>query len=356
MTQATTMATVFKIQAGGAEEFLGGKGLRLGELVSMGCSVPKGFTVTAGVLDAVIAATDLNTVIDAALAEVDPKDDASCDAAALKISDAICSTQLPAEIEADITTAYEQLCYETRTLTLQVAVRSSAVGEDAKDASFAGQFETYLGVSGTDAVIAHIKRVWASLYNARAIQYRARNGLGLHGQMAVVVLELVNARAAGVAFSADPLTGKRDRVVIEGNWGFGESVVQGVVTPDRATVDKADLRVLDYAVAEKVIVSVYEPDQRLVVEIPMPALFRSEPVLNDEEITAIAKAVREVEETAGYPIDVEWVIPLHRQAGDAPVLVQVRPITTLPEEEKAPAAAWNPAAYASKYAFGQKNG
>lgn len=352
MVGAMTQGTIFKIQAGGAEEFLGGKGLRLGELVSMGCSVPKGFTVTASALDDVIAATDLGQLIDIALAEVDPHNDASCDAAALKISDAICRTNLPEHIEADITTAYEQLCYETRTLTLQVAVRSSAVGEDAKDASFAGQFETYLGVSGTKAIIAHIKRVWASLYNARAIQYRARNGLGLHGQMAVVVLELVNARAAGVAFSADPLTGKRDRVVIEGNWGFGESVVQGVVTPDRAMVDKADLRVLEYTVADKVIVSVYEPAQRLVVEIPMPSLFQSEAVLNDEEVIAIAKAVREVEEAAGYPIDVEWVIPLHRQAGDPPVLVQVRPITTLPEEQEAPVEAWNPAAYASKYAFG----
>jgi len=347
-----TQGTIFKIQAGGAEAFLGGKGLRLGELVAMGCSVPQGFTVTAGVLDAVIDATDLNQVIDTVLSSVDPQDDASCDSAAQKISDAICSTELPAAIQADIIAAYEQLCFDTRTLALQVAVRSSAVGEDAKDASFAGQFETYLGLSGTDAVIAHIKRVWASLYNARAIQYRARNDLGLRGQMAVVVLELVNARAAGVAFSADPLTGKRDRVVIEGNWGFGESVVQGVVTPDRATVDKADLRVLDYTTSEKVIVSVFDPEQGVVVEVPTPSLFRTQAVLNDEEVTAIAKAVREVEETAGYPIDVEWVIPMHRQPGDAPVLVQVRPITTLPEEEKAPAAAWNPADYASKYAFG----
>jgi pyruvate,water dikinase len=349
-----TQATVFKIQAGGDESFLGGKGLRLGELVAMGCSVPKGFTVTAGVLDAVIDATGLDATIDTALKSVDPQDDASCDKAAKDIADAICAVTLPDQIAADITTAYEQLCFETRTLTLQVAVRSSAVGEDAKDASFAGQFETYLGVSGTEAVIAHIKRVWASLYNARAIQYRARNGLGLRGQMAVVVLELVNARAAGVAFSADPLTGKRDRIVIEGNWGFGESVVQGVVTPDRATVDKADLRVLDYTVSEKVIVSVYEPDQRLVVEVPAPTLFRKQAVLNDEEVIAIAKALREVEETAGYPIDVEWVIPMHRQSGDAPVLVQVRPITTLPDAETTPSAAWNPAAYASKYAFGSQ--
>jgi len=131
--------------------------------------------------------------------------------------------------------------------------------------------------------------------------------------MAVVVLELVNARAAGVAFSADPLTGKRDRIVIESNWGFGESVVQGVVTPDRAIVDKADLRVLDETVSEKVIVSVYDPSQRLVVEIPTPELFRNQAVLSTEEIQSIAQAVRSVEENAEGPVDVEWVLPGHRK-------------------------------------------
>ena len=170
--------------------------------------------------------------------------------------------------------------------------------------------------------------------------------------MAVVVLELVNARAAGVAFSADPLTGKRDRIVIESNWGYGESVVQGVVTPDRAIVDKADLRVLDEVVSEKVIVSVFDPSKGLVVEIPTPQLFRKQAVLSAEEIQSIAQAVRSVEEKADGPVDVEWVLPGHRKAGDPPVLVQVRPITTLAECAPAPTPAWNPAAYAGKYAFG----
>lgn len=347
-----TKAVTYEIQSGGDESFLGGKGLRLGELVAMGCVVPKGFTVTASVLDRLIAGTALGDQITAALSDLDATDDTACEAAAQTIHDAICGITLPQDIHSEIITAYDKLCFDTQTLALQVAVRSSAVGEDAKDASFAGQFETYLGVSGEDALIQHIQKVWASLYNARAIQYRARNGLDAHGHMAVVVLELVNARAAGVAFSADPLTGKRDRIVIESNWGFGESVVQGVVTPDRAIVDKADLRVLDTVVSEKVIVSVYDPTQRLVVEIPTPALFRNQPVLTTEQIQSIAQAVRSVEENAEGPVDVEWVLPTHRKDGDPPVLVQVRPITTLAEEAPAPAPAWNPAAYAGKYAFG----
>ena len=346
-------AAIYPIQPGGDENYLGGKGLRLGELVEMGCVVPKGFTVAAGMLDRLVDGTPLGAQIDKVLDGLNPSDDAACDAAAAQISDAVCGATLPQDMVADIHAAYEQLCFDTRTLSLQVAVRSSAVGEDAKDASFAGQFETYLGIAGPEALIVHIKKVWASLYNARAIQYRARNDLGRHGRMAVVVLELVNARAAGVAFSADPLTGKRDRIIIEGNWGFGESVVQGVVTPDRAVIDKADLRVLDVAVTEKVTVSVFDAAAGLVVEVPTPDLFRHGRVLNDEELVAIATAVRTVEEKADTPIDVEWVIPAHRAAGDPPVLVQVRPITTLADEPAPePAPAWNPAAYAGKYAFG----
>lgn len=350
-----TDTQIYPIQPGGDESHLGGKGLRLGELVAMGCVVPKGFTVAAEVLDLLVDDTPLGAQIDRVLDGVDASDDAACDAAAAEISAAVNAAALPINMVADICAAYDQLCFDTRTLSLQVAVRSSAVGEDAKDASFAGQFETYLGIAGYEALIAHIKKVWASLYNARAIQYRARNNLDRHGRMAVVVLELVNARAAGVAFSADPLTGKRDRIIIEGNWGFGESVVQGVVTPDRAVMDKADLRVLDVAVTEKVTVSVFDAAKGLVVEVPTPELFRYGRVLNDEELQAIAAAVRAVEEEAGTPIDVEWVIPAHRVAGDPPVLVQVRPITTL-EAESAPepAPAWNPAAYAGKYAFGSK--
>ncbi len=346
---------IHPLQPGGDEAFLGGKGLRLGELIGMGCNVPKGFTVKAVALDQLIEGTTLGDQINTVLDGLDAADDAACNAAAAQISAAICGATLPAAMRAAFTRAYDQLCYDTRTLSLQVAVRSSAVGEDAKDASFAGQFETFLGVAGHDALITHIKKVWASLYNARAIGYRARNDLGRHGRMAVVVLELVNARAAGVAFSADPLTGKRDRIIIEGNWGFGESVVQGVVTPDRAIVDKTDLRVLDVAVTEKVIVSVFDAAKGLVVEVPTPDLFRHGRVLNDEEIKAIAAAVRSVEENVSGPIDVEWVIPAHRAAGDPPVLVQVRPITTLGQEPAPePAPAWNPAAYAGKYAFGVK--
>lgn len=349
-----TDAVTIEIGPGGAEASLGGKGLRLGELVAMGCVVPKGFTVTAGVLDGLLSGTALGARIDAVLDGLAPSDDGACELASGEIAEAILGVDLPETIRAEIVAAYEKLCFDTRMLSLQVAVRSSAVGEDSGDASFAGQFETYLGVAGPEALIVHIKKVWASLYNARAIQYRARNGMDAHGQMAVVVLELVNARSAGVAFSADPMTGKRDRIVIESNWGFGESVVQGVVTPDRAVVDKADLRVLNQTVSEKVTVSVYDPAARLVVEIPMPPLFRTAPVLSEDEIRAIARAVRGVEENAEGPVDVEWVMPLHRHADDPPVLVQVRPITTLAEVAPAPTPAWNPAAYAGKYAFGAK--
>jgi len=132
-----TDATTYEIQSGGDESFLGGKGLRLGELVAMGCVVPKGFTVTASVLDRLVTTTPLGGKINAALSGLDAADDIACDTAASQIEAAICSTSLPDDIRSDIIAAYDKLCFDTRTLALQVAVRSSAVGEDAKDASFA---------------------------------------------------------------------------------------------------------------------------------------------------------------------------------------------------------------------------
>src|SRR5690606_1940542 len=147
--------------------------------------------------------------------------------------------RLPGEMHARLADAYDALCFEVREVDKPVAVRSSAVGEDAADHSFAGQYETWLGVSGIDDINLHVRRAWASLFSARAIGYRVRSGLGHDAMpMAVGVLELIRARASGVAFSVHPLTGRRDRVVVEGSWGYGEAVVGGLVVPDHAELDK----------------------------------------------------------------------------------------------------------------------
>ena len=133
------------------------------------------------------------------------------------------------------------------------------MGEDGHAASFAGQYETYLGVSGADEVLRHIAKCWASGYSAHALDYRRRFGgsgpLRAH-DLAVGVLELVDARSAGVAFTLDPVTGDRGRLVVEANWGLGESVVSGQVTPDYWTVERDSGRILERRVGAKLVWSV----------------------------------------------------------------------------------------------------
>jgi pyruvate,water dikinase len=172
--------------------------------------------------------------------------------------------------------------------------------------------------------------------------------------MAVGVIELVNARASGVAFSIHPVTGKRDRMVIEGSWGWGEAVVQGRVTPDHIEVGKSDRRVLCYDVAHKAVVSAFDYEQGCVVECEMPKRLREEPILDDEQVAAVVDAVLHIEQHYGHPVDVEWVLDRHRRPGEPICVVQTRPETVHAAADSPGAPAWDPVAYAAKYAFGAK--
>ncbi len=256
-------------------------------------------------------------------------------------------------LTAEISQAYEELCLRCTDVNVPTAVRSSATGEDAADASFAGIFDTYLGVSGNERVLDAVRRCWASLFTGRALAYRLRKGISHHDMpIAVGVVELIHARASGVAFSVHPVTGKSDRVVIETSWGWGEAIVQGLVNPDHVEVGKADGRVLRYDVAHKTVVSAFDFAAGRVTEIEMPAKLADRKVLDDEQISAIVGAVTAIEDHYGYPVDVEWVISRHRRAGDPVCIVQTRPVTVTAD---APApAAYDPVALAHKYVFSGK--
>jgi pyruvate,water dikinase len=256
-------------------------------------------------------------------------------------------------LAAAVVEAYEELCLRCVDVNVPTAVRSSATGEDAADASFAGIFDTYLGVSGPQRVLDAIRACWGSLFTARALAYRLRKGIDHHAMpIAVGVIELIHARASGVAFSVHPVTGKPDRVVIETSWGWGEAIVQGLVDPDHVEVGKADGRVLKYNVAHKKVVSAFDFADGRVTEIDMPAKLADRRVLDDEEIAAVAQAVTAIEEHYGYPVDVEWVISRHRRVGDPICIVQSRPVTVVATEQ-APTA-YDPVAVAQKYVFSGK--
>ena len=325
---------------------------RLAELHRCGVEVPRGFAVTVDAYRRHCAESGLDARIDSIIGTLGT-DQAAVQAGSARIRELVEVTAISDRLVAEITEAYEELCLRCTDVNVPTAVRSSATGEDAADASFAGIFDTYLGVSGTPRVLDAVRRCWASLFTARALAYRLRKGLSHHDMpIAVGVIELIHARASGVAFSVHPVTGKPDRVVIETSWGWGEAVVQGLVDPDHVEVGKSDGRVLRYEVAHKAVVSAFDFAHGVVTEIEMPAKLADRKVLDDEQIEAIVGAVTAIERHYGYPVDVEWVISRHRRAGDPVCIVQTRPVTVT-AEEPAPAA-YDPVALAQKYVFGGK--
>jgi phosphoenolpyruvate synthase/pyruvate phosphate dikinase len=204
-----------------------------------------------------------------------------------------------------------------------VAVRSSAVDEDGAEASFAGQHETLLGVAGAEQVWWAMSRCVASFAGERAAAYRRRAGLpDAPDRAAVLVQWLVPADAAGVVFSANPVTGARDEVIVNAAWGLGESVVSGTVTPDAIVVDRASLAVRGRVVAVKHRMTV--PDGDGVREVPVPARLARMPAIDDAQARAAAALAIALERDTGRPVDLEvaW-------AGADLFLLQCRPITTL---------------------------
>lgn len=336
----------------------GSKMGRLTELHLAGATVPDSFSVTTEAYRAHVVASGLDTfateVIDALGADPGP---AEVDSASARIREEFESRPISEELADEIRAAYQELCLRCVEVNVPVAVRSSATGEDSGDASFAGIFDTYLGISGEVRVLDAVRRCWASLFTGRALDYRLRRGIShLDMPMAVGVVKLVHARCSGVAFSAHPVTGKRDRIVIEGNWGWGEAVVQGLVTPDHIEVGKSDNRVLSYDVAHKTIVSAFDYSTGAVVETDMPENLADRPIVDDEEIRAIARSVRRIEEHYGYAVDVEWVLDRHRRPDEAVSIVQARPVTVAEPEDEATPAGWDPVAMAAKHAFGSTSG
>jgi pyruvate, water dikinase len=334
----------------------GSKMGRLAELMQSGVQVPQGFAVTVDAYSRHCRESGLDQRIDAVIDRLGSSPtDAEVESASAEIRQMFRETPVGADLTGRLTEAYEELCLRCVDVNVPVAVRSSATGEDAADASFAGIFDTYLGVSGIERVLDAVRNCWGSLFTGRALAYRLRKGISHHAMpIAVGVIELIHARASGVAFSVHPVTGKTDRIVVETSWGWGEAIVQGLVDPDHVEIGKTDGRVLKYDVAHKRIVSAFDFAVGAVTEIDMPAKLADRRVLDEEQVTAIASAVRSIEEHYGYPVDVEWVIGRHRRAGDPVCIVQTRPVTVTAAPEEATPATYDPVALAQKYLFSGK--
>ena len=303
--------------------YAGGKGANLGELTRAGLSVPPGFVVGAPAYAAFCDETGLRGRITARLAGLDVDNPDELAAAAAAVRELVESEPMSRPLEEAIQAAYEELAEGDA--SAPVAVRSSATAEDTEVASFAGMNETFLNVRGAEAVTNAVRRCWASLFGARTIFYRAKQGLGqAEMDIAVVVQRQVAATRAGVMFTIDPATGADDRLVIEGSFGLGETVVAGRVSPDRYVVDKTTLAVLGREVREKEIAIDPAPGGGTVAR-RLPADEAKRPALTDEEARALAELGRRIERHYGRPQDTEWAIDAQGRVW----ILQSRPVTAV---------------------------
>ena len=230
---------------------------------------------------------------------------------------------LPPALYQAVASAYRSLADMCGGVDLRVAVRSSAVDEDGATRSFAGQYETYLNIVGVDAVAEAVVQCWASVRTARALAYRQGQGLSGAGvRLAVLVQQLVPADAAAVVFSTNPVTGRRDEVVINAGWGLGESIVSGTVTPDTYVIRKADLAVVSRAIAEKCRMTVLAPTG--THEVPVPQKHQRAPSVDDSQVIELARLSLALESAMGWSVDIECAY-----RGRDLYLFQCRPITTL---------------------------
>ncbi|PJK05198.1 phosphoenolpyruvate synthase [Lysobacteraceae bacterium NML71-0210] len=298
---------------------VGGKNSSLGEMIGqlseLGVSVPGGFATTADAFKAFIAHNDLHARIYDRLASIDVEDVPALTAAGAEIRQWVIDAPLQPELEADIRAAYAQMSKEAGSENLAVAVRSSATAEDLPDASFAGQQETFLNVTGADDVVHKVKEVFASLYNDRAIAYRVHHGFKHEDVfLSAGIQQMVRSDigASGVLFTLDTESGFRDVVFVTASYGLGEMVVQGAVNPDEFYVYKPTLKagkpaILRRSLGAKQLRMVYSdvPGERVRTE-DTPQDLRSKFSITDEDVAELSRQALTIEQHYGRPMDVEW--------------------------------------------------
>jgi len=303
-------------------ESVGGKGASLSRLMAAGLPVPEAFCVTTEAYDLFVTQNGLSASIAEALQGAVADDPETLQTASNRIGVAFSRAEIPADVAAAVAHAYVSLPGNEPA----VAVRSSATAEDLPEASFAGQQDSYLNLQGIDDVIVAVTRCWSSLWTARAIGYRLRQSVPQESvHLAVVVQVLVAADAAGVLFTANPMTGSREQMVISAAWGLGEAIVGGVVTPDTLVMDRKQRRVLSREIADK---------QTMTVRVeggtksrPVPAHRRGVCALSDRAALDLMALGERIERLYGAPMDIEWV-----HSDGALAIVQARPITAMAEK------------------------
>jgi pyruvate, water dikinase len=314
------------------EPSVGGKSASLGELLAAEIPVPPGFALSTSAFSAFVRESGLDGKIGTALEGVSGDDVDALETASRSISDAMSCAPVPESVREQVTSRYAELASESGAELPAVAVRSSAIGEDSQDATFAGQQETFLWVRGAEEVCDAVRDCWISLYSPPAVSYRARLGRDQRrAAMGVTVQLMVDARVSGVMFTCNPVSGDPSMVAINASWGLGPAVVGGEVTPDEYLVSKVTREVVRQHVHRKEIQYVPDGGGRGTVRIAVPDELAAERCLDEQALRALVEVGRRVERHFGSPQDIEWAIG---RDDDEVYVVQSRPVTAVPKRAK----------------------
>lgn len=307
---------------------VGGKNASLGELAKAGFNIPPGFVITSKAYRRFLQEFDLEGELKQLLSLKSPRSIAS------EAKRLISFHPLPYEIQREIDEACESLTRYLGDEEPAFAVRSSAASEDSLSASFAGQFDTFLGLKSRESILEAIKGCWASLFNERAITYRNSRDTAFFedSPMSVGVQRMVDARSAGVIFTLDPVTGNRANIVINANWGLGESVVKGSANVDSFVINKVTLEVVKKDISVKESQHAFKEGG--VEESEVPSDLKHIPCLNDEEAKELARQAKLIERHFGRPQDIEFAIDRKLDFPKNIFITQSRPETRWSSQTK----------------------
>lgn len=314
---------------------VGGKSANLGEMTRIGVPVPEGFAITTEAYEQFMQRTKAEAEIAEYLNSFPegPQGASQFQEASQSIRRIIESKEIPPDISNSIASHYERLCEKCGSKNLSVAVRSSGVAEDSATSSFAGQFDSFLNVIGKAELLQKTRECWSSQFTAAAISYRAKQKLPSTGApMSVAVQRMTHARSAGVCFTAHPITGDPSKIVLEGNWGLGESIVQGMVVPDKFIVEKETLTLIDKKISTKEKLIEFTDQGVVTSDVPMDK--KQLACLSDEEALRVAELAKQLETHYGQPQDMEWAIDRKLSFPANVFLVQTRPITVSMDKKK----------------------
>ncbi len=314
---------------------VGGKCSSLGELINAGIRVPPGFAVTTEGYRRFMAKAGVGREIQSLLNGLDIQNMNNLEEVSETIREMIENLTFSTEMEDLIAEHYRKLSVRCCLPATPVAVRSSATAEDLPGASFAGQQDTYLWIRGTDEVLHHIRRCISSLYTGRAIAYRANQNFDdEHMAISVGVQKMANSFTSGVMFTLNPANGDRSLIVIDSNFGFGESVVSGEVTPDNFVVNKVTLDILERTISKKELYYTVDTKTQTSQAIELPPERQQVQSLVDDEITALAWMGKKIEKHYGRPMDIEWAVDKDLPIGGNIFILQARPETVWSDKEK----------------------